>query len=780
MKQALLNIDKWKAEKSDLFGEAPNLESGSDWCFRHSQLIDRVFESIVDAAGAKELVSLTATGGYGRMELAPYSDLDITLIPIDEANPDTDTAVRHVFDLAQQALADALHYRIGYALRFVHDAHGLDAKTRTGLLDARHVAGNPKAFQNFMEVFRDSFPLGDFLVAKVAERKRQLLETNDTPLVLEPNLKLGAGGLRDFHFASWIATSIGETAPAAPKGFDRLLAIRNMLHSAAGSSYDRLTVTKRIDIAERLQIDPDEFGSQVAKALLTMDQYRQSGLNMIARGAFPIYEGLAASDGRLTISSPSTLCGAAYAVNLGVQLNLEIGRLEPEMGLGFGPTFLAALEGGERTIRALDSAGLLKSILPELDVCRTLFPGDTVHRFTVFEHTLRVSGALEDRSTPFLSDLWTLVGHTGPLHLAALLHDVGKADRTGPHSETGARIAAEVCRRLGLSASESDLVVWLVREHLRMDRSVRFRDVQHPETITEFANAVQTPERLACLTLLTIADVKSVAPDIWTPAYEALLRELFARTLDYMDSTPGWSADPALLRRKLLRELKSVADPEAMEEFLHSMPASYVISTPPELARLHLDYYRRALEGGTSIEFDHSPELGTSEMTVCARDRSGLLSQILGVLYALDLSISGLRAATSHSKIPIALDSFTISFGGHPIPPATTQRLASIIKSIVSGEMSADQVLREHGKDPERRQEHRSYTFLEGSPAILEVRAPRGRGMAYRVARMLADAGLSVVSARVGQWAGNGVAAFYIVDPSGQPITKSAIDKLMD
>lgn len=779
METVLPNIDSWREEREALFRGVFESSDGLMWCTSHSDFVDRLFAAIVRAADAEALVSLAATGGYGRKELAPYSDLDITLIPIDEANPEIDAAVRRVFDLAQKALADSLGYKIGYALRIVHDAHGLDAKTRTGLLDARHVAGNPKAFHRFMDEFWISFPAGDFLVAKVAERRRQLKDSNDTPLALEPNLKEGAGGLRDFHFACWVAAAIGDERPPIPEAFSFLATVRNLLHSVARSPLDRLDAPKRIDIAERLDIDPDHFGSHVAEALLAVEPFRRMGIEMIRDRTFSVSNGVMAKEGFLSVGPDSTLCGTAYAVGLAVQLGLNVGTFKPNKALGSGPTFLAALQGGEQIIRALDSAGLLAQILPELDACRTLFPGDTVHQFTVFEHTMRVARALEDRSTPFLADVWSLIGDSGPLHLAALLHDVGKIDTSAPHSETGASMAASICDRLGLSESESDLVEWLVREHLRMDRTVRFRDVQNPDTIREFADDVQTPERLAALTLLTIADVRSVAEDLWTPAYEALLRELFARTLDYMDATPGWSADPALLRRKLLRELKEVVEPQAMEEFLHSMPASYVISTPPELARLHLDYYRRAAAGDSSIEFDHSPELGTSEMTVCARDRFGLLSQILGVLYALDVSISGLRAATSQGEIPIALDSFTISFGDNTVPPATSQRLASILKGILAEEAAADQVLREHGKDPDRRQEHRSYSFLEGSPAILEVRAPRGRGMAYRISKMLADAGLGVVSARVGQWAGSGVAAFYLVDPLGVPITRSKISELM-
>lgn len=778
MKTDLGDVGAWIRERKSLLDCAFEAE-GKEWCRMHTEFVDRVFRHIIEAASAGDLVSLTATGGYGRYELAPYSDLDITLIPIDESEPAIEVAVKQVFALAQTTLSEALGYKIGYSLTIVHDAPGLDAKSRTGFLDARHVAGNLEAHRRFMDKFKSSFPVGDFLVAKVAERMRQLAETNDTPLVLEPNLKEGAGGLRDYHFATWIAKAIGQPIPDAPAEYGRLLGVRNQLHSIAGKAMDRLTASKRIAIAERLLQDPNQFGGEFAKALIKVDTCREFGLKLLRTSTFEVTEGVRAVNGTLEVGGHTTLCDAAYAVSLAVPIGLGVGSFDDVSNLGSGPSFMAALKN-EQTIRALDRAQLLGRILPELEACRTLFPEDSVHQFTVFEHTLRVCRALEDRSTPFLADVWSNIGDAGPVFLAALLHDVGKCDQSGPHSEIGARIAASICARLGLSERESDLIVWLVAEHLRMDRTVRFRDVQHPDTIREFAQVVENSHRLACLTLLTLADVKSVSEETWTPAYEALLRELFARTLHYLDhAAPGTGADPAHLRRKLLRELKEVAKPEDLEAFLNLMPASYVISTPAELARLHLDYYQKALRGEPSIEFDHAPELGTTEMTVCTRDRFGLLNQILGVIYALDLSISGLRAATSRGENPIALDTFTISFGDKSVPPATNQRLAATLKSILAGEMQVDEVLKQHGKDPSRKQEHRSFSYLEGNPSILEVRAPRGRGMAYRLTRILSEAGLAVVSARVGQWAGNGVAAFYLVDPTGTPITHTRITKLM-
>jgi [protein-PII] uridylyltransferase len=149
------------------------------------------------------------------------------------------------------------------------------------------------------------------------------------------------------------------------------------------------------------------------------------------------------------------------------------------------------------------------------------------------------------------------------------------------------------------------------------------------------------------------------------------------------------------------------------------------------------------------------------------------------VLYAYDVSVIAIRACTTTSDPPIALDVFTVGFGNRPVPGATLKHVSAAISDVLKGSRTIEELLRQKGKDPGRKQQVFSYSYVEGHPSILEIQAPRGRGMPFRFSRLLSDQGWNVLSARVGQWAGNAAAAFYLVGPDGEPLAREIVDKVL-
>jgi [protein-PII] uridylyltransferase len=164
-------------------------------------------------------------------------------------------------------------------------------------------------------------------------------------------------------------------------------------------------------------------------------------------------------------------------------------------------------------------------------------------------------------------------------------------------------------------------------------------------------------------------------------------------------------------------------------------------------------------------------------VTVCAPDAPGLLSRLLGVFYALDLALSGIRAMTTRTERPIALDVFTVSLGGRPLPEATCRQVQSTLMKVLRDDVAVDALLRERNIDPDLRQRVFSYQYIEGNPGVLEVRSTRSRGVAYRLSRLIADQGWNIVTARVGQWAGQSAAAFYVLGEGDRPLTRGEVDR---
>jgi [protein-PII] uridylyltransferase len=758
-------------------------------------LADEVLRLLVDdlseQLGREPGIAVIATGGYGRRELAPHSDIDLTVVPADETSTDLDGAIRTLFHDIDWAFTQCLGMPVGYAYRLISDAPGIDAKTRTGLLDMRFVAGTHRLFRDLDGALQNSFAPGEFLLAKIEEREAMFAKHHDTPLVAEPHLKEGAGGLRCMHCANWLREAVGEQ-PARPTAeFDHVLKIRNLLHRQVGRAQDRLSRQRQVEIAEHLGEDPGELMRRLSECMCTLHRQYLRARERVAETRFTLAPGVLAHQGEARVIGDADAGDAAVGIAIATRLRLRVSDIPAVTGPNLdGPAALFALSKGEATLRNMDRCGLLARLLPELDACRYLMPLDPVHDFTVFEHTLRLVRHLETLNPQsFLGEVKAGVKDLETLYFAALLHDVGKIHGERGHADTGARMAREIGERWGLAPGIVNDVAWLIQEHLSMARVIRIRDIQNPATAREFAGIANTPDRLAMLSLLTWADVCAVHPNAWTPSQDTFLRELYARTLQHLEGQSAPAPDLTQTRQRLLRQLRGVAaDENEVRAFVDSLPAQYATSTPSDLVRLHLTFAKKAAGGNPTVEVFHRPDIAATDITVCTLDRPGLLSQILGVLYAFDLSLSSIRACTTTTEPGIAIDSFTVSFGDRVVPPSTLNQCTAQLLAVLRSESSVEDVMTKRGKEPDRKQQLFRFSFHPGpihpesgqvSPAMLDIRAPRGRGMAYRFSRLFAELGWNIVSARVGQWAGNAAASFYLLGRDNLALTEEEVESAL-
>lgn len=755
--------------------------AGLAWCDRHSAMADRLIKQVFNHFGGIHEVAVIATGGYGRRELSPYSDIDVTIVPGTDGSKEVDGFIRSLFQALHATFETGLKMHVGYAYRLVSDAPGLDATTRTGLLDMRLVVGSRTLFSQLGEALSSSLQVGEFVLEKIQERQAAFQRFHDTPLVVEPNLKEGAGGLRCFHCSNWLRAALGERSMKSGEAFDRVLQARNLLHMVAGKQSDVLTRGRQAELADLQSHDMYEMMSDLAVARMELHGEYVRTVERLLESRFELSPGVSAVRGEARIAPSSDGGDAAVGVGIATELGLRIEESEAlPIASVTGPAAMYAISKGEATIRNLDRCGLLSSVLSELTGCRTLMPRDSAHEYTVFEHTLRVVRNLDQlRADAPLGEILASTTHREELTLAVLLHDVGKADDERPHSEVGEEIARDVGLRWGLADKSVSLVAWLVREHLTMARTIRLRDISSPQTIEEFAALVGDQERLDLLTLLTFADIAAVSDTAWTPSLEAFLLELHARTSERLSGGVSHGVDTGEKRTRLMRELKgeNVSQRE-IEDFLKSLPTHYLASADYETVRVHLQISRRAAAGKPTVDLRPRADISASEITVSALDRPGLLSQMLGVLYALDLTLMAVRACTTESTPPVVLDVFTASFAGRPIPAATARLVETELSAVLEGR-SVDDLLRKNGKDPEQRQRVFHHAFIPGDPAIIEIRAPRGRGMAYRLSRLLAEQGWNVLMARLSQWAGQGAAAFYVTGPGHAPLAAEAVERVL-
>lgn len=782
----LSSVSAFAQRRQELIEKLRSKPDTPDWCDLYSELVDGLVREIGEAVFAEHPgappISIIAVGGYGRRELAPHSDIDLLVVPIEEGSPFLDETIKGIFRSLHSVIGEQLKIEIDYAYGLVNDAPGLDETPRTGLLDARVVAGSNEPYNALMSLYWDTFPISEFLIAKIEERQSNFAKHNDTPLVVEPHVKEGAGGLRCFQAANWIRMAVGERPMRRTRSYVWMLSLRNQLHLVAERRQDLLSRQRQAEVADLLGRDVYELMSECATHGLELLEEYETATERIHEARFSLGGGLVSIRGEARSLSRASTSAAALGVAKATQLGVAIpAEAFPSDGKVNGPDALAAIGFGASALRNMDRCHILEQLLPELTNCRTLMPRDSSHKYTVFEHTMQAVSILEGLTDGFLSGLKSGLADVSPLLLALLLHDVGKAIEGAPHSLTGADLAKDVCKRWGLNDSLTSLIVWLVREHLTMSRHIDMRDISNPQTAVEFCRLVRDRERLDMLTLLTYADASAVSELAWTPTQQSFLVELYQRTSILLEEPGATGEDPSSYRNRILRALRDEDTPEQqVQAFLDLMPASYLASTPSELVRLHIRYEREAREGKPVVEIHNDATLQSSELTICSLDHPGLLSQILGVIYAFDLGIHSIRASTTQSDPAIALDSFLISFGSKPLPSATANQLIQALRSCLAGERDYESVLRERGKDPARTQDNFTYTYVEGSPSILEIKAPRGRGMAFRMSRLIASKGWNITSARVGQWAGQGAAAFYLSGQDQRSIARSEIDSALE
>ncbi|HEX5322266.1 MAG TPA: HD domain-containing protein, partial [Capsulimonadaceae bacterium] len=571
----------------------PKADLGFAMLEENTELVDAVIQRLFQLAQARvttpdqepPLLSVVATGGYGRRSLAPFSDIDVTFIPAREDDERTQALIKEMFQLVMDVFLYGADMKVGYAYRLFSDlAAPLDHQTQTALLDARLVAGDAALFERFQSEFRSRLLVADFLFQKQAERMAVLAKHGgDNVYHVEPNIKESAGGLRDAHIVEWFGQALCGVSrqQALPELVERgilreadaavfeaayhfLIVARNALHCLSADARDALTTEKQEGVASALGFSDTEEGP--ALEAFMADYYAHAArLQQVARKAMrrtldsPLelgVGGLASVERKIALldaeqasqdsALPLHACALAQAYNLGYGDTFEedlsayfSAHPEPQEIELCGRVFtriLSSPKGVATALHDLADQGALNWLIPDFRPLRLLIPYDAAHDYTVGEHSLRVVGFLErlrEADDPRFTEyrrVWGDVTTPEVLFLAALLHDIGKQwPNAGSHGDSGADASYEIATRLGWDPDRANKCAFLVRHHLLMAETSRLRDLRLDETIREFTRTVNDLDLLNMLYLLTCADTNAVGEGIWTEMKGKFLSELYGR-----------------------------------------------------------------------------------------------------------------------------------------------------------------------------------------------------------------------------------------------------------
>ena len=569
---------------------------------------------------AAPAVALAALGGYGRRALCLHSDIDLmVLVPAAEAESGRETVEAFVRPLIH--LLTDCRLKLGSSVRTVADCVervGVDLDSTTSMLEARRIAGDRALYERFeRELAAAVARERAWLLRGVREEWRLRHEKfGSTVYLLEPSVKEGEGGLRDWHSVEWIMLALeGRVDPRAlrdlagleggaardyRRAIEYIQRVRNELHLAAGNRQDRLVFAWQGRVAERLGYAGD--GLHSAQELFMADYYRHARLvaGLSARAMRALEARTAGADGAaarlaarkrieagiyleeetLTLEAEGAARLAAEPGRIMALLEKaaqrgwtlaeaaldELGRiartLEPERFAREPGTrkrfrgILGAEGRPDRVLAQMHECGLLERVVPEFERLRHMVRLDHYHHYTVDEHTLK---ALEMsrrlRSGEGRGALARAAGQIERwdlLNLALLLHDVGKGYGRG-HALRGGQIAQQVGDRLDLAPAETELVRFLVLSHLKLSHAAQRRDLSDPSVARQLATEIGSLERLRLLYVHTACDLMAVSPEMWNDWKDQLLAECYGRTAEVLGE-PQEAATRPRPNRPLVRQ----------------------------------------------------------------------------------------------------------------------------------------------------------------------------------------------------------------------------------
>ncbi|MEM8728816.1 MAG: [protein-PII] uridylyltransferase [Pseudomonadota bacterium] len=544
---------------------------------------------------AAERLALVAVGGYGRGEMAPFSDVDLLFLTPYKITSWAESVIESML----YVLWD-LKLKVGHASRTIRDCIRLgreDFTIRTTFLEHRFLIGDaPLAEDLGKRLEKDLFSSGsrDFIEAKLEEREKRHRRQGARYMV-EPNVKEGKGGLRDLQSLFWIAKylhGVKDTAELVSLGVFRpeefesfvaaesfLWAVRAHLHLQANRPNEKLTFDMQVEVAERLGYT-DKAGRRAVEVFM-QDYFRHATrvgdltrifltkLEATHVRSGPLFErllrrrprvesGYKIEHNRLAIEDDEAFLSDKLnllrlfeeglrtdllihpdAMRL-VAANLDLIDDEMRNDEEASRLFIGMLlkhGNPERALRRMNELGVLSAFLPEFEPIVAMMQFNMYHAYTVDEHTIQCIGQLARLERGELQEdlpVSSSAIHNGidrTVLYVALLLHDIGKGRAEDHSILGSEIAHVVCRRLGLTLHECDTVEWLVRNHLLMSDMAQKRDIADPRTVADFASAVATKKRLDLLLILTVCDIRGVGPDIWNNWKASLIRALYRQTV---------------------------------------------------------------------------------------------------------------------------------------------------------------------------------------------------------------------------------------------------------
>lgn len=835
---------------------------GIQVCARLTKLVDAVVLRLHEAAriGATEQsgkplpsYALVAHGGYGRRDIAPFSDVDLMLLHTGEFASELNQFAR----LISQHIVDA-GLDLGFSTRSIGEACRMsfqDGRIFSSLVESRLLDGDRELFDRFITRFRRSCRSRTrFLIGAIEEKRgEEQRKYGETVYLLRPNIKRSRGGLRDMHFLRWVGFArYGEADPeklyhaGALSNQERrdlqnarefLLRLRNELHFHANKSQDLLEKSEQIRLAEKYEYPGSdgmlpveqfmrEYFEHTSNIRYIVSNFveqarRRSGVDRLL---VPLLTHQVERDFRVgPVHIRATQRGMKKmsediheVLRLMDLANLYDKRIAHDTwqtirhAMMTRSTVTFTDKARERflsimgqpaqlgeVLRRLHQLRVLEKIIPAVAHARCLLQFNDYHKYTVDEHSFRAvehATRLIDDPGP-LGDAYRAIKQKRTLHLALLLHDLGKGFLED-HSDVGLRIAGETAELLQLSERHTEKLKLLVHKHLLMAHLAFRRDIADESVVVQLAVAVGSPDTLRMLYVLSAADLAAVGPGVLNDWKLNLLTQLFERTLSHLEGdgpTPVSTVQLDRLRNEV-RELVADDDPNRQwwADQIACLPRSYLVTNSAQDIVEELGRLKELRKDDVFASGRFLPEKDIIEYTVATYEQiaPGVFHRLTGALSSKRQQIHSAEIHTFAGSL--ILDRFIVSdmdFQGEP--PAgrmdeVCQALVAALKAPVGSRPKFQRVWKSsHAADDAEVSRIPARVHIDNETAdnysIVDVFAHDSVGLLYTITQKLFELGLSVGFAKIGTYLDQVVDVFYVTDLDGSKIVdEDRIDEIRE
>ena len=675
-------------------------------------------------------------GGYGRQELHPFSDIDLLLLTKKELSKEEQKKVEKFIS----TLWD-LGLEVGHSVRTIEQAKTQardDLYTMTNMLEFRKIFGPEILFIEYQKILetKNLWRSKSFIQAKILEQSERHDSFNNTSYNLEPDIKSSPGGLRDVHTIDWLIKNSHRNTSEKDKLSDILTdeekgelnkskywlwVIRYLIHIESNREEDRLLFEHQIPVANKL-FPSAKSSNQAAEKL--MHRFYRSSLS-ISEINSTFIQGIKETFELTKPSRKKKLDNNFFVKNNLIHLyDLQGFKKNPSLlidlfikqtqnqnikGIGFQTLralkrdrdlidasfrsdekniklFLKLLKSKRLLVTQLEKMkdlGILGRYLPEFGRITGQMQYDLFHIYTVDAHTLEVLrnmrrmilGKSKDRF-PLATEIISKIPNLEILYIAGLYHDIGKG-RGADHSGLGKSIVKKFCKRHYFSSEDTNIIEWLVENHLLMSITSQKKDLTDNSVIKEFAEKIRDLEILNYLYCLTAADVSATNPNLWNSWNASLLRELYLRTKLYFEEKTFLNKSIEEQKNKALKLIKGIEKSKTEALWNRFYNDYFEASNFHDLA-IHAENILNS-RSKSIVSFIEKDKESLTSLFIYTEDRANLFATIVGVLDSENINL--VDAKLYGMKDGYCTDLVTISDNEKKIP-LNSEKAAILIKKL--------------------------------------------------------------------------------------------------